>query len=45
MNLSLETLNQLATETGFRVEFLEKVNRLLGVLQAEPPGYRGGYLV
>lgn len=34
MSLSAESLNQLAGETGFRTEFLEKVNRLVDFLQA-----------
>jgi predicted nucleotidyltransferase component of viral defense system len=34
MTLSAESLNQLAGETGFRIEFLEKVERLVELLQA-----------
>lgn len=34
MTLSAESLNQLAGETGFRIEFLEKVDRLVELLQA-----------
>lgn len=34
MSLSADSLNRLAAETGFRVEFLEKVDRLLSLLQA-----------
>ena len=34
MTLSAESLNRLAGETGFRVEFLEKVDRLVELLQA-----------
>ncbi|MEX2498311.1 MAG: nucleotidyl transferase AbiEii/AbiGii toxin family protein [Wenzhouxiangellaceae bacterium] len=34
MRLSAASLTQLAEETGFRVEFLEKVDRLLELLQA-----------
>lgn len=34
MTLSAESLNRLAGETGFRIEFLEKVDRLVDLLQA-----------
>ena len=34
MTLSAESLSRLAGETGFRVEFLEKVDRLVELLQA-----------
>ncbi|WP_376695721.1 nucleotidyl transferase AbiEii/AbiGii toxin family protein [Wenzhouxiangella sp. EGI_FJ10305] len=34
MTLSAESLNRLAGETGFRIEFLEKVDRLVELLQA-----------
>ena len=34
MTLSAESLTRLAGETGFRVEFLEKVDRLVALLQA-----------
>ncbi len=34
MTLSVESLNRLAGETGFRLEILEKVDQLAGLLQA-----------
>lgn len=34
MTLSAESLNRLSAESGFRVEFLEKVDRLVALLQA-----------
>lgn len=34
MTLSAESLTRLAGETGFRIEFLEKVDRLVDLLQA-----------
>ncbi len=34
MSLSAESLHRLAAESGFRIEFLEKVDRLLQLLQA-----------
>ncbi len=34
MSLSAESLTRLAADTGFRIEFLEKVDRLLQLLQA-----------
>lgn len=34
MTVSSESLNRLAADTGFRIEFLEKVDQLVALLQA-----------